>query len=169
VAPIPNWLAAFRTQTLLYPDVVGFVKDRVAVNRPRTQSNSDPKGWKMPTSAIVYHAVGGPGRREFQAPIRWQSMQVDVYGADARLADDLYRVLWPSFMPQDMTKPHGFIVPSLGVAVLEIQELGSYSFQYDPETGWPRTIATWWVRVNEQPTNIVTASVSMGAHAGTGA
>src|ERR1700756_5603425 len=134
-----------RTQTLAFPDVFAMTNNRVAVARFRTASPQDVRGWKMPTSGIVYRAAPGPIRREFQAPIRWQPVQVECYGADERLADALYRILWPSFQPQDMLQPHSFKVASMGVSIMGIQELSAAYFEYDRDTAWPRVIGQWWV------------------------
>jgi hypothetical protein len=163
---IPNWLGAFLAQTRTYSDIMAYVNGRVAVGVFRTFSQQDPQGWKMPTSGIVYRGIAGPFRRELQAPIRWQTMQVECYGKDLRLADELYRSLATKFMPQEMTLPHGFVVPSLGVAVLSMQELGSQFVEPDPVTGWPRSINTWWCQVNELPTNITLGAAAIGSRTG---
>jgi hypothetical protein len=163
VPPIPNWLAAFIVQTRLFPDVVNIVSNRVTAVRVRTFSPQDPRGWQMPTSGIVYRSIAGTVKREFQAPLRWQPLQVETYGADDRLADELYRTLWSAFVPQDMTKPHGFVVPSLGASILTIDELAAPFIDYERDSGWPRVIGNWWVQLSEQPTNIVYGSAALGA------
>lgn len=162
---IPNWLGAFMVQTRTFDDVMAMVNNRIAVNRPRTQSPQDPQGWKMPTTAIVYRGVAGPTRRYFQVPVRRQTLQVETYGADARIAEQLYRTLYARFLPQDMLQAHGFVVPSLGVSVMSIQELGSPAVIYDPDTAWPRTISTWWVEFCELPSSGV-AAAAIGSEAG---
>jgi hypothetical protein len=164
---IPNWIAGFLIQTRSFPDIVSVVNNRITAGVFRTYSPQDPSGWNMPNAAIVYRSIAGPSRREFQAPIRWQTIQVECYGKDLRLADDLYRRLWPHFMPQDMTLAHGFVVPSLGVAVMAIEELGSQFVEPDPVTGWPRSIVTWWVQMSEQPNNIVYSNADIGSSTGT--
>ena len=162
---IPNWVAAFITQTRLFPEVTAIIENRVTAVRVRTFSPQDPRGWHMPTSGIVYRSIAGAVRREYQAPLRWQPLQVECYGADDRIADELYRVLWSSFVPQDMFKPHGFVVPSLGASIMTIDELAAPFIDYERDTGWPRVIGNWWVQFSEIPTNIVYASAALGATA----
>lgn len=164
--PIPNWIAAFLVRTREFPDVVALTGQRITAARYRTYSPQDPAGWKMPTYGIVYRSIAGPSKREFQAPIRWQPLQVEVYGPDARTSDELWRTLYPNLMPQDMTKAHGFVVRQLGVSIMSIEELGAPFTQYEAPPAWPRTIATLYVQFNEMPHNIVSASASLGAQSG---
>lgn len=120
----------------------------------------------MPTYGIVYRSIAGPSKREFQVPVRWQPLQIEVYGPDPRTSDELWRTLYPNLMPQDMRQPHGFVVPSLGVSIMAMEELGAPFTQYEAPSVWARTIATLYVQFSEQPTNIVSAGASIGARGG---
>jgi len=164
--PVPNWIAAFVQRTRQIPAITQMVGNQISAGRIRAYSAEDPAGWKMPSRAILYRSVPGPVWRPYRMPVRGQPMQVECYGTDLRTADELWRTWYVNFFPSDPYTAQGFIVPSLGVSIISIEEMGAPAGIYESESAWPRTISTVFVRFSEIPSNVTVGSADIGAQVG---
>jgi len=166
MVPLPNVLKAMLDQTRTFPDLVAMTNNQITGGRIRTFSVQDPTGWKMPSRAIVYHLVPGPSVRYYRIPVRSQPIQVEWYGPDLRLADELWRTWYAHFFPSLPNVAQGFI--QANCAVIQIDQMGATLGAYEAITGWPRVVQTISVLYSEIPTNVVIASADIGAQAGIG-
>jgi len=162
--PLPNLLAAMMARTRQFPEVMQLTQGRITSGRIRTYSENDPSGWRMPTYGLVYTLAAGPNFRPDRSPIRAQNVQVEAYGADLRLADELYRTLYSNFFPYAANAASGFIAANC--AVISLMEMGTPIQMYDGDTDWPRVIVTLHARYSEVPTNIQFASADLSATSG---
>lgn len=147
---LPDLLGALLVRTATLTATYTLCGGRVTAGTPRIRSVTDPTGWVMPTSAIVYSAVGGPSMtRPGRVPFRSQNVQVTCYGSDLRTAGLLYQTWYADFYPTVNNTSQGFIAAHCSISSLE--ELSSPIAIYDRDTQWPYMVSTHLIKYSEVP------------------
>lgn len=136
----PDFIGGFVAYLRTSPDVSALSSTRV--------SASLQAAWAMPTYAVLVRAAGGT--RDGDVGHLIPRLDIFWYGPDLRTAMDLWRRghAWLCPTPEQ-GRPVSFIAAN--ARVYDIAFEGGPLALPEPDTGWPRVVATYRPRVSEIP------------------
>lgn len=117
--------------------------DKKSGPRVSSEIQGGPSGWNMPTRAIVLRKAGGPSiGDDYTMGLKTSRIDAFAYGATGKEADDVWALLDAILVPTD-GRAAGFILN--GIAVSDIRPAVDALAQTEPDTGWRRVWASYFV------------------------
>lgn len=136
--PVPDVLKAFLDRLRQSTDLMTLVGSRI--------SGARKDAWPMPTQAIVAFRLGGPPP-DWEVRHQFQRIQIDCYGANDRMANDVWRYANAVLFPEPPA-PVSFTLAHC--IVFSIQQEMSPAYIPLEQERWPRVVCSYLVRYSER-------------------